>query len=142
MNIDFGQAPKWIFSVAALLVAAVLFYTLVWPAYRVDLGVLGQIGRAEKNTNNAVPIFKVQRFGAKGRAGSLPGDELDYTAANNDTLIASRKEFPICYISSVSVGVGAGNCSLIQSPQDDWRIYVTGIFGCKVTCLRVDPGSQ
>ena len=35
-----------------------------------------------------VPQFVVQRFGAKGRAGRIPGggDEGDYVATNNDTL--------------------------------------------------------
>lgn len=86
-----------------------------------------------------IPKFSVQRFGAKGRAGAMPGDEGFYYSNNNDTLIAARTEFPICFISSVSTENGSGACQMYQSPNDDWRMYVSGGIGCKVTCLHVKP---
>ena len=82
-----------------------------------------------------------QRFGAKGPVGSVEGqDPGDYTAANNGDLVASRKEYPICAVTTIAIattpaGRVPGYCTLL-SPQDLWRIYVSGYVGCIVTCFK------
>jgi hypothetical protein len=82
-----------------------------------------------------------QRFGAKGPVGSVEGqDPADYTAANNGALVASRKEFPICAVTTIAIraipaGSVPGYCTLL-SPQDLWRIYVSGYVSCIVTCFK------
>lgn len=83
-----------------------------------------------------VPKFFVQRFGASGPAGRSPNEEGYYTEHDKDTYIAKRSEYPICAISSVKAAA-SGECQLIQSPLDEWRIYVIGAIGCKVTCYLV-----
>ncbi|MBY5747441.1 hypothetical protein HFO28_28255 [Rhizobium leguminosarum] len=41
MNIDFAQIPKWLLAGALALIAAILFYVIVWPGKPVRLGWLG-----------------------------------------------------------------------------------------------------
>jgi hypothetical protein len=99
------------------------------------------VGDLKATVTSPLSRVTVQRFGAKGRILSLVGvDQGDYTAANNDTLVASRKEFPICAVTTIAVKFGANGatpqyCTLL-SPQDEWRIYVSGDVGCMVTCFK------
>jgi hypothetical protein len=51
MNIDLSKVPSWLFSVAAVLFAFVLFYALIWLAVPVNLG-WGVIGRVPQSNDH------------------------------------------------------------------------------------------
>ena len=70
--------------------------------------------------------FSMQRFGAKGPTRG--DDEGDYTAANNDTVVAKRSDFPICYDFRRSLDP-MGIALKTQSGQDDWKMNIGGDQG-------------
>ena len=101
-------------------------------------GEQGPPGRPGQDAQLGALRVKVsmQRFGAKGPTRG--DDEGDYTAANNDTVVAKRSDFPICTISQVSGP--DGYCTLTQSGQDDWKIDVGGDRRCRdVFRLEISP---
>jgi hypothetical protein len=137
---------------AGVVVAVVLGAgTLIWNAasngqiVRLMGGITKDDGITKEEFRSALSSmhsgFVAQRFGANGPVGSVEGqDPRDYTAANNGDFVASRKDFPICAVTTIAIaatpaGMAPGYCTLL-SPQDLWRIYVSGYVGCIVTCFK------
>jgi hypothetical protein len=132
------ESPTRILKVNGVRFVAVVALT----AFLIALGSL--IALATRPTTPASK-FVLQRFGAKGPAGRLPGDEEDYVAMDGgktplDALVASRNDYPICTVTSIHTWSGPGDCALLQSSSDDWRMHVAGLIKCRVTCFRIEPG--
>ena len=88
------------------------------------------VGDLKATVTSPLSRVTVQRFGAKGRILSLVEvDQGDYTAANNNTLVASRKEFPICAVTTIAVKFGA-NGPLLSTAHCS-RHKMSGGFTCQ-----------
>jgi hypothetical protein len=141
-----GQVTSGV-VVAVVLSAAALIWNAASNGQIIRLmgGVTEEDGVTKKELRTALSSVLsgviAQRFGAKGPVGSVEGqDPFDYTAANNGDFVASRKEYPICAVTTVTIaatptGQFPGYCTLL-SPQDLWKIYVSGSVGCIVTCFK------
>ena len=139
-------------TVGIVVAVALSAGTLIWNAasngqiVRLMGGITSEEGITKEELRTALSSVLsrvvVQRFGAKGPVGSVEGqDPGDYTAANNGDFVASRKEFPICAVTTIAIAAtpagifGPGYCTLL-SPEDRWKIYVSGNLSCVVTCFR------
>lgn len=75
----------------------------------------------------------VDRFGSRGKSDGKTY-EGEYRSVNSGAQIASKKEYPFCSLSTVSIN-SSGNCS-IWIKDGSWTITVTGNAECKVMCFK------
>jgi hypothetical protein len=126
------------FAFASVLISILLFVFLVWPRPSIQAGNFGKWGAVP--TQSFTVVHAPVRIGPRGIEGVDTNDPGEFTSRETGwTAVKSSEQYPICVINNIYNSGPVGSCELHHDSESaPWKIQVTGLMSCRVSCFKID----